>query len=458
MKRTLATLAVLLVACDGSYADFLNAVPVSEDKSQEKPVEVILGIDGLSRAAFDRARAQGAFADYHDADLIAVFPASSDYAWTRMLQVAPLGGYEIEYFDNEKNTLVNDGIVGMADHPLRGGGLIGTLPCYQRFDFLGNGETWMAQTYLDPEASLPANMDELFAALAAKTRQQDHFFGFILNVDVIGHMASIDHAVSALVYIDRRIQDFKANHEGRYTFTIFGDHGNTHREAELIDPGKILKDVGVTSVDSLGSEETVEAVPVVHVRVSYLSLHTHRSQIPEVARRLSGDYRVDLAVASLERADSDKPGRYAVYRRGQALTFSRTLDGKIVVDAPEAWAGIGITLPTATVPLVIDDIQALELTASGPYPDIFYRVATAFEHPAAANKADIFISFADEFVSIGFHVPGLGDSMSTKGFHGSLTDGSSRAVIASEGRPLPAFLRGDDLLKVLPELASERTP
>jgi hypothetical protein len=459
MRRLPALVALAaLPACDGSYAAFLNSVPVA-DESGDEPVEVILGIDGLSRAAFAGARAQGAFASYHDADLITVFPASSDYAWTRILGTTPLGGYEIEYFDPAENALVNDGVVGLAKHPLESG-IAWTLACYQRFDFLGDGETWMAKTYLDPEASLPGTLDELLAALAARTRQQDHFFGFILNLDVIGHTADIDHAVSALAYIDRRIQAFKDNHrDRRYNFTIFGDHGNTHHPAELVEPADILKNVGVASVDSLGSEAVIEAVAVSHVRISYLSLHTHRSQIPEVARRLSADHRVDLAVARLEPAGPERPGRYAVVRRGLALTFSRTLAGQLVVDDPAAWRTLGIDLPVADgLPLAIDDERALALTAGSSYPDIFYRVATAFEHPAAANKADVFISFADDFVALGFHIPGLGDSTASKGFHGSLTAGSSRSVLASEGRPLPARLRADDLLRVLPELAPASAP
>jgi hypothetical protein len=443
---------LLSAGCDATYAGFLNAVPVAEETG-DQPIEVIVGIDGLSRAAFDGARARGAFARYHDADLLSVFPASSDYAWTRILAAPPLGGYEIEYFDPVQNALVNDGVVGIAKHPLYGG-IAWTLPCYRRFDFLGDGETWMAKTYLDPEASLPETLDELFAAVADRSRQQRTFFGFLLNVDVIGHTADIDHAIAALTYIDRRIQAFQANHPGRYRFTLFGDHGNTHRPAELVDPSAILAAVGVASVDRLGSADALEAVPVSHVRVSYFSLHTHPAQIPEVARRLSGDARVDLAVARLAPAASDRPGRYAVVRRGVALTFSRTLAGRIAVDEPAAWRSLGIPLPPADGgSLVIDDAQALTLTADSPYPDIFYRVATAFEHPAATYKADVFVSFADEFVALGFHVPGLGDSTSSQGFHGSLTAGSSRSVLASEGRTFPALLRADDLLRVLPELA-----
>jgi hypothetical protein len=74
--------------------------------------------------------------------------------------------------------------------------------------------------------------------------------------------------------------------------------------------------------------------------------------------------------------------------------------------------------------------------------------------PVADERGDQPVEvFADELVARGFHIPGLGDSTSSQGFHGSLTAGSSRSVLASEGRPLPALLRADDLLRVLPELA-----
>ena len=127
-----------LAGCDAPYQQFLDSIPTTEI-SPDQPADVFLGIDGLSRQAFDRARARGAFADYAAADLVTAFPGTSDYAWTRTMRAGALGGYELQYFDTERNVMQNDGIEGLAEHPLEEG-IVGTLPCYARFDFLGNGD------------------------------------------------------------------------------------------------------------------------------------------------------------------------------------------------------------------------------------------------------------------------------------------------------------------------------
>jgi hypothetical protein len=53
---------VLLAAagCDLGYGSFLNSVPVTDQHPGE--VQVFLAIDGMSRAAFDQARARGEIA------------------------------------------------------------------------------------------------------------------------------------------------------------------------------------------------------------------------------------------------------------------------------------------------------------------------------------------------------------------------------------------------------------
>src|SRR5215831_18435745 len=148
----LITMAALLagsaLACDSSYQGFLSAVPEPEtDPSAVR--HVYLGIDGMSRQAFDLARARGAFAGWNASDLVTPFPGTSDYSWTRTLRAGSLGGYELQYFDPVQNQMQADGLAGTADHLLREG-IVDTLPCYDRFDFLGDGATWEARSYLDP--------------------------------------------------------------------------------------------------------------------------------------------------------------------------------------------------------------------------------------------------------------------------------------------------------------------
>ena len=216
----LAGLALLALGCDAAYGGFLGAIPMPA-YDETGPVEVVLAVDGLSREAFDRARAAGAFGSFSDGDLITPFPGTSDYAWTRTLGTGSLPGYEMQYYDPGRNRLEKAGLGGVIEHPIREG-LAGSLPCYQRFDFLGDGYLWMARGYQDPEAALPGTLDELFAVLVRRSRQQSRFLAYLLNVDVIGHKGGQDKAVAALVEIDRRIQRFRQAHGERFRFTLLG--------------------------------------------------------------------------------------------------------------------------------------------------------------------------------------------------------------------------------------------
>lgn len=455
MKRALVLGGLLsCMACDSSYGGFLGAIPV-EDDNEGEVVDVYLAIDGVSLSAFDEARARGAFARFRATPMVAFYPAISDYSWTRLLRATPMESYEHQYYDPAARELHGEGIAGVIDHPLKGG-LLDPLPAYRRFDFLGNGELWTARGYADPEAALPGTLDELFTLLASRGRQQDALLAYLMNVDVVSHRGGKASAIAMLVEISRRIEDFKARHPGRFRFTLFSDHGNAHERAALVDPHDILEESGVRSVSALGDDPAVdEAVAIVHVRVNSVSLHTHPSRRSELARRLSRHRHVDLALTSA--GDPGAPTRFELWRGGESFAFE-VVPGGFAVENARAWNALGIDfagyVDPATGAATLSDRDALTLTAAGPYPDLFHRVATAFTHPAARIKADVFLSLPDDVTSFGFHVPGSGDSLAVDGFHGALTRGSSISVVATDGPgDLPPVVRADDIVGLFPPLA-----
>ena len=456
-----ATALAAACGCDAPYQQFLGSIPTDE-VDPDAPVEVFLGIDGLSKQAFDMARARGAFADYHAADLITPFPGTSDYSWTRTLRAGALGGYELQYFDPQANTMENRGLVGVAEHPLREG-IADTLPAYQRFDFLGDGETWMLDSYLDPVASLRPTLDQMFDTVAARGRTKSRVMAYLLNVDVVGHLGGRDQAVAMLIEIDRRIRAFKADHRRRFQFTLFADHGNAHQRSRLVDPVQILTDVGITSVDALSASAAadatappLEAVAVVHVRVNYVALHAARDNVVDIAARTSRHPYVDLAVARLA-DDAGGAQRFGIWRQGVVHRFSRDATGTIVVDDPDAWCWLGMDFgpwrDAAGATAKLTDRQAFDATVSGPYPDVFYRVATAFTHAATRFPADILLSMPDDVASFGFAVPGaVVDVRAADGFHGALSRASTLSVVASDSKPLPPAVRSDELADMFPML------
>jgi hypothetical protein len=197
---------------------------------------------------------------------------------------------------------------------------------------------------------------------------------------------------------------------------------------------------------------------VVHVRVTYVSLHTSLALAAEVARRASTHRDVDLAVAALA-VEGDQAGarRFGIWRRGEGFFFWRRGDGSIVVEDPARFAALGVSLPGADraggQPLVLSDDEARAATAEGEHPDLFYRVATAFTHPAARFPASVLLSLPEDVASFGFHVPGSGDGVAIDGFHGGLGRGGSVSVLASEAMIPGRSVRADDLLTLFPALA-----
>ena len=473
---SVAALGALAPACDGSYQQFLSAVPQPAGDTST-PVQVLLGIDGMSRQAFDLARTRGAFAGWNVADLVTPFPGTSDYSWTRTLRAEPIGGYEIEYYDPAANQVVGAGLEGVAEHPLHEG-IAGTYPCYQRFDFLGDGTTWQARGYLDPLGSVGDTLDGLFDTVAGRARTQRTVLAYMMTVDVVSHMGGLDEAAWTLVEIDRRIRAFEAAQEQKYTFTIFADHGNAHLPSQLVEPRDVLRDVGVAPVDVLSPDAPLEAVPIVHVRVNYVALHTHPGRVAEVAARSSTSASVDLAVAPLPaaavtadvsgdgdgdtvRATAARVGAdarwYGVWRKGQRYLFARDDDGAITVVEPARWDWLGAELSPFTSQdgrvATLTDQQAFAATLGSGYPDIFYRTATAFSDPAARHPADVLLSMPDDVASIGFEVPLAADIRANDGFHGSLSRAATMSVLASQTGSLPTSLRSDDLADMFPALA-----
>ena len=105
----------------------------------------------------------------------------------------------------------------------------------------------------------------------------------------------------------------------------------------------------------------------------------------------------------------------------------------------------------------LDDRQAFDATAAGPYPDIFYRVATAFTHPAARFPADVLLSMPDDVASYGFAVPGaVVDIRAADGFHGACRAPRRCRWSRPRRKLLPPAVRSDELADMFPALAGVR--
>ena len=330
LALTAAVAVTALSGCDAPYQQFLGAIPTDE-ANPDAPVEVFLGIDGLSKQAFELARARGAFADYHVADLVTPFPGTSDYSWTRTLRAGALGGYELQYFDPQANAMENAASPASPSTRCEKG-LADTLPRISASTSWATARpgcstaTWIRSPACARRWTRCSTPSRRAAARSLAS------LAYLLNVDVVGHLGGLDQAVAMLVEIDRRIRAFKADHRRPYHFTIFSDHGNAHQRSRLVDPKQILTDVGVrrgrrahharvhaddADGDAAGGDSPpLEAVAVVHVRVNYVAVHAAAATSPRSRRAPRATAYVDLAVARLADGDRRRPAVRHLAARG----------------------------------------------------------------------------------------------------------------------------------------------
>ena len=463
MRRALALSAATLLlasACDWDYYSLMNSIPVEGDPAANPVIHVVLGIDGVPIDAASEAVARGAFPGWHMARHVTSFPGTSDVAWSRILHTTPVESYEYQYYDPQKHELVRNGYTGLLAHTIP----LTEKPCYRAFDFSGNGLTNGYYNYRAPQYSLGTTLDNIFTLLEGRvqSRSTKAFLGFIIETDVIGHMQTREDFVAALEVIDRRIELFKAAHPERtWLFTLVSDHGHNFvasPDDKMIRFQNELPKVGVEVVDTLadrGPDSPLAAIPIVHTRVTYLSLNTVQEQAPEVAKRVSTFEFVDLAIAKIPAPEGARPeglAWYAIWKGGElALAFghdSATDRYHVLPGGDPAALEMGWLLEESAEGL--SDEMLFARTLESVYPDLLYKTRTALEPVGIRFPAQVLVSFAQPFASVGFEVPGGANEVATSSFHGAMHRKDSLGVVLTEERDLPPAFRSDNFLEFFP--------
>jgi hypothetical protein len=464
------TSSTLISGCDWVQFAFMNSIPFKGDPSKNPVVRVYLGVDGVSVYSMRDAIARGAFQDpaWSLSTSIAPFPVTSDANWTRILRAPDIDGHELEYYDPISDQIRNRGLMGLARHvlPVPSESLDLGAPFYKGFDYRADGYLHGFAAYSDAHLSIAASLDNLFYTLEGRAETASVFTAYLLELDVLGHLHTRAGVADALLNLSRRIERFKRRHpERQFHFTLFSDHGMDFMPAprsNLVVIRDELPKVGVTPVTSLRGKDPRQgpyAVPVMHTRVSYVSLHTESSLVPEVAGRVSRIKSVDLTVGRLPSPPSD-PGLarqlewFGIWAEGQlALYYGFDAQSdEYYLPAGQNYERLDIaSLAPASGFRVIGDDDLFAAVRKGRYPDLFYRIRTGLSPIGVRFPADVLVSFREHYVSKGFSLPG-GEDIANEGFHGALSEyGSSGALLTTE-RVLPEVIRAETILDLFPHL------
>ena len=456
------TALLTLAACDWDQAAFLDALPTQQNAAMYPRLEVLLGVDGVSREALDEAVALGAFTDFERSTLVPMYPATSDASWSRLLHAPPIAGYEYTFFDPQKDVIEHPDLLGLVGHALPPSQTDADFPYYRAFDMHGSGYTDALESYADPTSAFSRRLDDLFVTLGGRVGNSNAFAAYLVELDVVAHGEGKTAMVKMLTMLSARIRSFRSGHpEVDVRFTLLSDHGSDHTEkTRTVDAASLFAGVGVTRVDSMAAGATVEgpwAVAEEHSRTTYGVAHTEPRFTEEVAERLSRDRAIDVVVAR-GAVPTDAPEAstkwVALFRAGERIArigFDEA-SGDSWLERSGQWSGLGLTLPGGESPWVrMSDAELFAQTETGEYPDLVFRARTSLEALSVRFPADIVYSLKSHCVMAGFQVPGT-DSLGGSGSHGALGGGGSRGVVISQSRALPATVRSDDVLALFPVL------
>ncbi|MBJ93013.1 MAG: hypothetical protein CMP23_00910 [Rickettsiales bacterium] len=474
LRCSLICLAVGLMGCDWELFHLYNGLPVPANDEAPDTVHVYLAVDGLDYETMLWAQDEGAFpaTSWSLSSSIPMFPATSFTSWTRYLQTEPLSGFEYEYYDPTQDLVINHGDLGLASHivpPLEGLGLEGSA-YFRAFDHHANGYMDVVSNYASPFQNFGRGLDDLFYVLDSRTQDSATFFGYVPQTDIIAHSFDPSEVLSAVLEIDRRIDEFRARHpEREFIFTVFSDHGMNFTPTppeRLVEVDQEMEELGIRVVDSLepwrDADELV-AIPILHSRVTYAALHSFPEDACEIAAVMSGAEGIDLGICrggappaaiAMDLEDS----WFRLWRGQQQIAefgFDPVTDRYLLPRSID-WSRLGLILPPGGGKHAefesFSDEELFGFSYDASYPDLFYRVRTSFDPISVKWPAEVLLSFRLGWVSAGFSLGCATDHIGASASHGALLEAGSRGVLITEEQELPPAFRGDNILDHFPRL------
>lgn len=397
---------------------------------------LLLCMDGVSYSLVEEMYRRGELPHFQPPTrLVVSFPSLTDPVLAEIL--SPLGappaeGYEGYSFDPEENKMEG-----------------GFFHRFRRRDFIEGSFRELFDYHVHPiimtlEYALPVVGAWLTGHITLgrilgkfEDSQKPFYLAYLDATDPLAHVSGDRFLRGLLKRLDRNIPRLRRNIDGPIEVIVFSDHGNDPRKYKRAPLEKALKRAGFELKKSLKNDRSV--VFPQYGLVGSAVLYTKPGVEPEVAAALRDvegvavvAYRDEehlVVESSTGRARILRTGNSFSYRphTGDPLKLSETLEqlrreGKLggdgLASADEWW----------------------QATRDHVYPDPLRRLWEAFEN--VEQSASVLVSLED-----GYYVGNrLLDFFAwLRATHGNLGRQHSFAFVLTTGRPLPPFVRADQL-------------
>ncbi len=414
----------------------------TSNANELKPQLILLGVDGFSYQAMITAQKKGLFKNFQFGAHVAPFPSMSDVSWNSVMKTTEIFGEqgrlksaEAVYFDESTKSLggdVRDFYRRLANPKYYMGG----------FDIFFNPYTeglMYFPTKEIPKLEITNVINEIL-----ESPEKPVITAFIAGPDSMAHTQQ-GKLYPILTLLD---QELKRLEEGLRKkglapqILMISDHGNIGRFAEgsneveliKIPLAAAVKNYGFRFVGTLEKDEDV-AVPMLALGSWAPVYMKNQSRRQELLKKFSQEAWFDLGVFIVKHDPSNITLRVIGKQTEAELTFNK-------VENRYTWKNIsGKTLNIDSFTNLTEG-QTTRLAVKSNYPDAFYRlVRSALSKDF--NFPDILLTSKDGYC--------FDHSLSqfTKMYrtHGSLSEGSTLGLVASNFRHVPERLRSQNILE-----------
>ncbi len=423
---------------------------LKKDSVQKNSQTIILGVDGLSYAAFVAAQKQGLFKDFTNFGAhVAPFPSMTDLSWATVTHTSDIFGaagriksVEATYFDESSQSIQGD----PRDYYRRLAAPKYYMGAFESF-FNPYVEALMYfPTEEVPKLEIKTVIDELSSAKAKPVMT-----GYVGAIDSTAHTQK-DRLFPVMRILDSEIKRLIKNYKDKgveVEIVLVSDHGNIGRfqegapEQELngVDIAEVIKRAGLNNVQQLKDSKDV-AVPLMALGTWGPVYLKDRKQMPNLIQEFKKEAWFDMAVYinrnnsadTLMTVETSTGGAKVQYDKKNGLYYYYPEKGN-PLEIPKEYHS------TKAAPKAMKADQVLKITALTKYPDSIFRLIES-----ASERNFDFPDFILTLKDGNYIKSALGGFTKMYRTHGSLTAASSFGLVASNKRQIPGQIRSKDIL------------